>query len=87
LSFLGWNSDWAYGIDDGGGVVGLVTNPLMKILPKSLDAIPSAKNSRGFNFRVDFFTFDRVSYSVLIVGRANFALGRNLFMEKEYHGL
>lgn len=22
MSFLGWNSDWAYGVNDGGGVVG-----------------------------------------------------------------
>jgi len=45
LSFLGWSSDWAYGVDDGGGVVGTGDKSINNedAPPMAFIAIPSAK--------------------------------------------
>jgi hypothetical protein len=44
LSFLGWNSDWAYGVNDGGDVVGTGDKSINEDAPpRAFIAIPSAK--------------------------------------------
>jgi hypothetical protein len=44
LSLLGWNSDWAYGVNDGGDVAGTGDKSINEDAPqKAFIAIPSAK--------------------------------------------
>ena len=44
MSFLGWNSDWAYGVNDGGDVVGTGDKSINEDAPsRAFIAIPSAK--------------------------------------------
>jgi hypothetical protein len=86
MSFLGWNSDSAYGVDDGTGDKSIHE----EALPGAFIAIPSAKNKvRVFSISESIsrspFTVSHIQPE--FVGRTNFCFGKeSIYGKRIYHG-